>query len=112
MVSYNVGGDRMETKLKDKQRLLADKPDSVSRTRVAREVPNLVSDDIARLQQIFPQVFAEGKIDLEKLRATLGDVVETRPERFGWLHLRAVPLSSACSSHSSSPKESPRAVPA
>ncbi len=61
---------------------MAPKQDPAKRTKVAREVPNLVSDDIERLRQIFPQIFSEGKVDFEKLRATLGDIVETRPERF------------------------------
>ena len=36
-----------------------------------------------KLQDIFPEVFSEGKIDFEKLRDTLGDVVDRDNERYG-----------------------------
>ncbi len=72
----------MEVKLKSKQGMLGLKRNPDSRTKVPREVPDLISEDTEKLRAIFPQVFSEGKIDLERLRATLGDVVETRPERF------------------------------
>lgn len=41
---------------------------------------------VAQLQVLFPEAFSEGKVDLEKLQAALGEDVETRPERysFGW----------------------------
>lgn len=36
-----------------------------------------------KLQEIFPEVFSEGKIDFEKLRNTLGDVVDRDNEKYG-----------------------------
>jgi len=49
---------------------------------VAIEVPDLLSEDIAKLRTMFPNIFSEGKIDFGKLRTTLGDSVDTRPDRF------------------------------
>lgn len=37
----------------------------------------------AQLQQLFPEVFAEGKIDFEKLKQALGEDVDASDERFG-----------------------------
>jgi adenine-specific DNA-methyltransferase len=41
---------------------------------------------LARLRDAVPEAFAEGKLDLELLKALVGDAVETRPERyeFNW----------------------------
>ncbi len=47
---------------------------------------NIVQDNIEKLKNLFPDSFAEGKIDFDKLKATLGDVLETQEERyhFSW----------------------------
>lgn len=37
----------------------------------------------AKLKELFPEVFAEGKIDFDKLRLTLGDEVDDGVERYG-----------------------------
>lgn len=46
----------------------------------------LVTEQMAQLKELFPEAFTEGKVDFEKLRATLGDLVDDRPERytFSW----------------------------
>jgi adenine-specific DNA-methyltransferase len=53
---------------------------------VQLETPDLAAEQRARLREIFPEAFAEDKVDLDKLRATLGDLVDERPERytFSW----------------------------
>lgn len=53
---------------------------------VQLETPDLAAEQRARLRELFPEAFAEDKVDLEKLRATLGDLVDERPERytFSW----------------------------
>ena len=38
---------------------------------------------LARLREEAPHVFSEGKVDWDKLRATLGESIETRSERYG-----------------------------
>src|SRR5947209_4012492 len=46
--------------------------------------PDLLTEQVEQLKRIFPQVFSEGKIDFTKLRATLGDAVDTQPERYSF----------------------------
>lgn len=51
---------------------------------VARTSTDLTVDLITRLQEIFPECVTEGKIDFDKLRATLGEEVDSRPERYSF----------------------------
>jgi hypothetical protein len=44
----------------------------------------LLEGQIGKLCQRFPEAFSESKVDFDKLRATLGDSIETRPERFSF----------------------------
>ncbi len=46
--------------------------------------PNPLEKQTEQLKLIFPQVFSEGKIDFKKLRAALGDAVDTQPERYSF----------------------------
>lgn len=39
---------------------------------------------IENLKAIFPEAFTEGKVDFDKLRATLGDLVDDSPERYSF----------------------------
>jgi adenine-specific DNA-methyltransferase len=45
---------------------------------------DLLAEQIARLKAIFPEAFTEGKIDFDKLRATLGDSIDDRPQRYSF----------------------------
>ena len=45
---------------------------------------DIVQDNIAKLKQLFPDVFSEGKVDFEKLQETLGDVIEDQEERYNF----------------------------
>lgn len=49
---------------------------------VQKETPNIAAEQRARLKGLFPEAFTEGKVDFEKLRATLGDLVDDGPERY------------------------------
>ena len=42
--------------------------------KVADTSGDVLADQVARLRGLFPEVFAEGKIDFDKLRATLGEI--------------------------------------
>ena len=44
---------------------------------------NVAEDNLARLRQIFPDAFKEGKIDLDTLRELLGDRIDEGEEKFG-----------------------------
>lgn len=41
-------------------------------------------DRLVQLRALFPEAFTEGKVDFGKLRATLGDLVDDRPERYSF----------------------------
>ncbi|MBO8171487.1 MAG: site-specific DNA-methyltransferase [Bacillaceae bacterium] len=43
---------------------------------------NVVQDNIEKLKQLFPEVFTENKIDVEKLLLTLGEHLEKEKERY------------------------------
>ncbi|MFV0248913.1 MAG: site-specific DNA-methyltransferase, partial [Tenacibaculum sp.] len=45
---------------------------------------DMVLNNIQQLQQLFPEVFKEGKIDWQELRATLGEHIDTENERFSF----------------------------
>ena len=66
----------------DKQKRLGPISSDQPRERVAREVPDFASDQIARLRAVFPEAFTEGRVDIAKLRASLGEPVDTGAERF------------------------------
>jgi adenine-specific DNA-methyltransferase len=57
------------------------KPD---RKRVAQTSADLTQESIARLREVFPEAVTEGKIDFAKLRESLGDEVDDRPERYSF----------------------------
>jgi len=56
----------------------------VNREIVSKEVPNIIEENINRLQNLFPEVFSEGKINFDRLKATMGDIVDTNPERYSF----------------------------
>jgi adenine-specific DNA-methyltransferase len=51
---------------------------------VAKTTPALTDDQLAALRTLMPQVFTEGKVDFEKLHASLGDLADDRPERYSF----------------------------
>jgi len=44
---------------------------------------NITEEQKAKLRELFPEVFTEGKVDFDKLRLTLGDEVDDGTERYG-----------------------------
>lgn len=55
-------------------------------TPVAKTSADFTVERLAALRELIPEAFSEGKLDVEKLRLALGDVVDERAERysFGW----------------------------
>lgn len=51
---------------------------------VASTTAALAEDQLARLREIFPECFSEGRIDFDKLRETLGEEIDSRPERYSF----------------------------
>ena len=56
----------------------------VEREKVAATSGDVLEEQIAKLRRLFPEVVVEGKIDFEKLRATLGAAAESGPGRFSF----------------------------
>jgi hypothetical protein len=52
------------------------------RERVPGTSGDIVEVQIEKLRRVFPEVFVEGKIDFERLRAMLGAAAESGPNRF------------------------------
>ena len=53
-----------------------------SKESVAETSLNLVEERIEQLKALFPEVISEDKVDFEKLRQSLGEIVDDRPERY------------------------------
>lgn len=52
--------------------------------KVERTSPDIVNEHVEQLKAIFPEVFSEGKVDFEKLKAALGDIVDSQPEKYSF----------------------------
>ncbi|MDD3596934.1 site-specific DNA-methyltransferase [Sulfuricurvum sp.] len=48
------------------------------------ETLNIVNDNIEKLKQLFPEAFKEGKVDFDILKSELGEMIETREERYSF----------------------------
>ena len=48
----------------------------------AEPFPDFINERIEQLKTLFPEVVSEGKVDFEKLRQSLGEIVDDRPERY------------------------------
>jgi adenine-specific DNA-methyltransferase len=46
--------------------------------------PDIVAENIERLREIFPEVFADGNVDFDALKQTLGSYVDDREERYSF----------------------------
>ena len=46
--------------------------------------PDIVPENIERLREIFPEVFADGSVDFDALKETLGEYVDEREERYSF----------------------------
>jgi len=46
--------------------------------------PDIVVENIEKLREIFPQVFADGSVDFDALKETLGEYVDDREERYSF----------------------------
>lgn len=44
---------------------------------------DILGDKVSRIREEFPEVFSEGKIDFERLKAALGEFVDNERERYG-----------------------------
>ncbi|MBI3169127.1 MAG: site-specific DNA-methyltransferase [Chloroflexi bacterium] len=51
---------------------------------ISKQTPSITEEQLAMLRELMPQVFSEGKVDFDKLRAALGDFGDERPERYSF----------------------------
>jgi len=51
---------------------------------VERQSVDLVKENVARLKELVPEAISEGKVDFAKLKATLGEIVDDKPERYSF----------------------------
>jgi adenine-specific DNA-methyltransferase len=51
---------------------------------VPKTTPSLTDEQLEALQTLIPQAFTEGRIDPEKLLASIGDIADDRPERYSF----------------------------
>jgi adenine-specific DNA-methyltransferase len=51
---------------------------------VARLSADELAERVEELKELFPESLVEGKIDFDKLRETLGEEVDSRPERYSF----------------------------
>jgi len=49
---------------------------------VQKATASITEQQLVRLRDLLPEAFSEGKVDFEKLRATLGNAVDDGPERY------------------------------
>jgi adenine-specific DNA-methyltransferase len=54
----------------------------VKKEKVATTSGDVLDAQVAKLQELFPECVAEGKVDFDKLKATLGGATESGPGRF------------------------------
>lgn len=52
--------------------------------KIDRESVHLMADQVETLQDLFPQVFSEGRLDFAKLRTALGSLVDEESERYSF----------------------------
>jgi adenine-specific DNA-methyltransferase len=52
--------------------------------KVERETPGIVPEQVEKLKELFPEAVSEGKVDFDKLKATLGEFADERPERYSF----------------------------
>ena len=46
---------------------------------------DILAENVARLKELFPEAFSEGRIDFEALKMLLGEHVEDRDERYSFI---------------------------
>src|SRR6266849_7794759 len=62
--------------------LMSEQQQAAKREHVASTSGDVLETQVARLREVFPEVFVEGKIDFDKLKVTLGAAAESGPGRF------------------------------
>lgn len=79
----NITRAQMETKKANfSEEAMSEQQRAVRREHVAPTTGDVAESQVAKLRELFPEVFVEGKIDFEKLKVTLGAAAQAGPGRF------------------------------
>ncbi len=74
--------------LRDRKRIVSKIETNEKRTRPMQQLngtsKDIVSENIEKLKELFPEVFSEGKIDFKKLEEELGSFTCNEPERYNF----------------------------
>jgi adenine-specific DNA-methyltransferase len=57
--------------------------EKITKDHPAAQSADILSENITRLKELFPEAVTEGRIDFEVLRQLLGDEVDDRDEKYG-----------------------------
>jgi adenine-specific DNA-methyltransferase len=58
--------------------------EQVKKEQVSRTSVDVVASQAAKLRSLFPEAVVEGKIDFDRLKATLGHAADSGPGRFSF----------------------------
>lgn len=69
-----------------KENIQNDKEQIIMAEKMDGKTMNITQENIAKMQELFPEVFTEGKIDFDKLQVVLGENIDKSNERyeFSW----------------------------
>jgi adenine-specific DNA-methyltransferase len=71
-------------KARDSGGMAPDRDRPVNSSPVARVSADVLAERVEELKRIFPEAETEGKVDFEKLKATLGEFTDERAERYSF----------------------------
>lgn len=57
---------------------------TVARERIHLETPDIAAERLEQLRELFPEAFTEGRLDVDKLQESLGDVTKPDAERYSF----------------------------
>lgn len=57
---------------------------AVKKRPISKQTPSITEEQLDELRDLMPQVINEGRIDFDKLRASLGDFADERPEHYSF----------------------------
>ncbi|MBM3313750.1 hypothetical protein FJY70_04055 [candidate division WOR-3 bacterium] len=60
------------------------KQKQLARMKVQNQSADVLAEQVERLKEVFPEATSEGKVDFDKLKATLGEFADDKPERYSF----------------------------
>lgn len=69
----------------ESQKRFGEMPRPLKREHVAHETPDMLAENLEAFRGLFPQAIVDGRIDVRRLRAVLGEIPEEGPDRYTFL---------------------------